>query len=81
MVIVTTKIGKLEGNKERNHQSFLGIPYVKPPIDDVRFKETQILHKWDGILNTMEFGPCAYQGDALEITDKIPIYIEREFHM
>ena len=61
MVIITTKYGKIKGIQEDNYQSFLGIPYAKPPIDDLRFKEPQILDQWDDIKDATKFGPIAYQ--------------------
>ena len=69
MVIVKSKFGIIEGNQERDYQSFLGIPYAKPPIGDRRFKGPQPLDKWDGIKDATKFGPIAFQG----YEDTIPL--------
>ena len=62
MVIVTTKNGKIKGNQEDKFQSFLGIPYAKPPVAGLRFKGPQSLDNWDEIKDTTKFGPIAPQG-------------------
>jgi para-nitrobenzyl esterase len=80
MTIVNTKYGKIQGYTENGLKIFKGIPYAEAPIRDLRFSPPVAKKPWDGILNTMEFGPCAYQGDALETTDKIPIYIEGKLY-
>ncbi|MFW9943080.1 MAG: carboxylesterase/lipase family protein [Candidatus Thorarchaeota archaeon] len=61
MVLITTKYGKIKGIQEDNYQSFLGIPYAKPPIGDLRFEEPQILDQWDDIKDATKFRPIAYQ--------------------
>lgn len=43
-VIVETKVGKLRGKRSyssfsnKTYYSFVGIPYAKPPVGDLRFK-------------------------------------------
>lgn len=45
------------GNREA---AFLGIPYAKPPVGDLRWKPPQPTEKWTGIRRATDFGsPCA----------------------
>ncbi|MFW9973437.1 MAG: carboxylesterase/lipase family protein [Candidatus Odinarchaeota archaeon] len=73
MTIVEVNCGKIKGYTENNLQIFKGIPYAEPPIGDLRFSPPQTKKPWDGVLETTEFGPCAYQGyTALEdVTGKL----------
>ncbi|MFX1469756.1 MAG: carboxylesterase/lipase family protein [Promethearchaeota archaeon] len=73
MTIVEISCGKVKGYSENNLQIFKGIPYAEPPIGDLRFSPPQAKIPWDGVLETTEFGPCAFQGyTALEeVTGKL----------
>jgi len=62
MVIVKIKRGELKGAQKNNYQCFLGIPFAKPPIGDLRFCEPQPADPWDGIKDTIEFGKIPIQG-------------------
>ncbi|KAF5288890.1 hypothetical protein FQA39_LY03769 [Lamprigera yunnana] len=53
---ITISQGTLKGTtgktiKGRTFLSFKGIPYAKPPIGDLRFKEPQPPEPWSGVLN------------------------------
>ncbi|MFX1325456.1 MAG: carboxylesterase/lipase family protein, partial [Promethearchaeota archaeon] len=61
MVIVSTIKGRIEGIKGNICYSFLGIPYAKPPIGNLRFCEPQPMDAWDHIIKTVEYGPAAWQ--------------------
>ncbi len=39
MVEIETTKGKIKGVQESDHQYFLGIPFAKPPVGDLRFCE------------------------------------------
>lgn len=73
MVIISTKHGRIKGVQESNYQYFLGIPYAKPPVGDLRFCEPQAMEPWGGIKDTTKFGPIApqnHQGDMpLELVE------------
>ncbi|KAF5273127.1 hypothetical protein FQA39_LY07617 [Lamprigera yunnana] len=62
--VVTIRNGALQGCiKEDYHgkpyYNFQGIPYAKPPIDDLRFKAPQPAESWTGVRNaTMEGKHC-----------------------
>lgn len=59
MTVVKTACGLLKGREEAGYVSFLGIPYAKTPIGDLRWREPQPLEPWDGVREAFEFGsPC-----------------------
>jgi len=73
MIIVEVECGKVKGYTENDLHIFKGIPYAEPPVGDLRFNPPQAKKPWDGVLETTEFGPCAFQGyTALEgVTGKL----------
>jgi para-nitrobenzyl esterase len=73
MIIVEVECGKVKGYTENDLHIFKGIPYAEPPVGDLRFSPPQAKKPWDGVLETTEFGPCAFQGyTALEgVTGKL----------
>ena len=42
-------------------QKYLGIPFAKPPVGELRWKAPQDLDNWSGVKETMKFGPRAVQ--------------------
>ena len=36
---------------------FRGIPYAKPPVDELRWREPQPAEAWDGVLEAGDFAP------------------------
>lgn len=62
-VQVTIEHGIIEGNYNTHDgiQSYLGVPFAKPPVGDLRWKEPQPLEHWDGIKQTKSFGPRPMQ--------------------
>lgn len=60
-VIVETTNGALKGYISRDVHYFLGIPYAKPPIHDLRFKRPQKVSNWTGILDATEFKNACVQ--------------------
>jgi para-nitrobenzyl esterase len=69
--------GKIEGfnDIQSGLNLFLGIPYAKPPIGDLRWKAPQPLENWRGIKKTKKFGPRPMQynvyGDMIYRSDTI----------
>lgn len=74
-VLVTTTKGTIEGIKdsESNLSFFFGVPYAKPPLGDLRWKDPQELDNWDGIKKTKNFANRAVQinvyGDMIYRSD------------
>ncbi|ODM98280.1 Venom carboxylesterase-6 [Orchesella cincta] len=68
--IVQTNYGQVIGRElySRNGRVFngyLGIPYAKPPIDNLRFEPPQRVTKWEGILKAVDFGSQCSQLELL----------------
>ncbi|MEB2779829.1 carboxylesterase family protein [Algoriphagus sp. C2-6-M1] len=42
-------------------EKYFGIPFAKPPVGELRWKAPQMLDNWDGVKETMKFGPRAVQ--------------------
>ncbi|GAB6024658.1 hypothetical protein CHUAL_014258 [Chamberlinius hualienensis] len=64
--IVITQYGKIQGYRSfstsgKPYDSFLAIPYAKPPINELRFKPPEPLDKWEGIRNGSADGPICPQ--------------------
>ncbi len=54
--------GTLEGVVEPSGiRSFKGIPFGKPPVGDLRWKEAQPVQNWTGVRKADHFGPRAMQ--------------------
>lgn len=58
--------GEIEGrlvitSKENEGIAFLGIPYAKPPIGNLRFRLPQPPSKWNGVLECQEYKPACWQ--------------------
>ncbi len=56
--------GIIEGNYDTKAglQEYLGIPFAKPPVGNLRWKAPQPLDDWQGVLQTKKFGPRPVQG-------------------
>ncbi|MGW9827336.1 para-nitrobenzyl esterase [Brevibacterium pityocampae] len=55
--LVTPPAGPVRGHAASGCSQFLGIPYAFPPVGDLRFAAPQSVPRWDGVLDTSEFGP------------------------
>ncbi|XP_011209321.2 esterase B1 [Bactrocera dorsalis] len=56
--VVDTEYGKVKGVKRRTiyevpYYSFEGIPYAKPPVNELRFKAPERPEPWDGVLDCL----------------------------
>jgi len=62
-VQVRVENGIIEGNYDTHTgiQTYLGVPFAKPPIGELRWKAPQRLDNWDGIKQTKTFGPRPMQ--------------------
>jgi para-nitrobenzyl esterase len=59
-------VGELIGYVHENRaHAWLGVPYAKPPIGDLRWKAPRPKASWEGVLNATEFGsPCTQIGST-----------------
>ncbi|WP_318308057.1 carboxylesterase/lipase family protein [Flagellimonas crocea] len=62
-VQVSVENGTIEGNYNTHTgiQSYLGVPFAKPPVGDLRWKAPQPLDDWTGVKETKVFGPRPMQ--------------------
>lgn len=61
--VVTVKQGQLTGvyNSDKSVEVFAGIPYAKPPVGELRWKEPQKPDNWDGVRACDTFAPMSMQ--------------------
>ena len=58
---VETAYGRLRGRERGAHLAFLGVPYARPPVRDLRFKAPQPPAAWTGVRDALEFASSAPQ--------------------
>jgi len=63
-VQATINTGIIEGNYDTRTgiQFYLGVPFARPPVGELRWKAPQPLVPWKGVKETRKFGPRAIQG-------------------
>ncbi|SFK05006.1 para-nitrobenzyl esterase [Caulobacter sp. UNC279MFTsu5.1] len=65
---VTIDSGALSGAEKDGVMSYLGIPYVAPPIGDLRWRAPQPVKAWRGVRQATEFGPvCRQTADWIKL--------------
>ncbi|XP_059612774.1 esterase B1-like [Phlebotomus argentipes] len=62
-IIVQTTLGPVKGVKKTtalasDYFSFQSIPYAKPPIGELRFRDPQPAEPWTDVLDSTQQGPC-----------------------
>jgi para-nitrobenzyl esterase len=62
-VIIKTSKGAISGtlNSKTNIQKFLGIPFAKPPVGELRWKAPVPMESWTGKKEAKAFGPSPMQ--------------------
>jgi para-nitrobenzyl esterase len=60
-VIVTTKLGRLEGEEQAGVTVFRGVPYAAPPVGELRFRAPAPPEPWSSVRDAREFGPTPPQ--------------------
>lgn len=56
-----TRYGKVRGKREDGIVKFLGVPYAKPPLGELRFKAPKPLDRWHGVRDAVTFPNPAFQ--------------------
>ncbi len=59
--IVRTSCGQIMGTVDDGVLVFRGIPYVRPPLGQLRFAPPQPRQAWTGVYDATAFGPQAMQ--------------------
>ena len=55
-LIVNTKCGQVEGFVKDGVSRWYGVPYAKPPVDDLRFRRAVECDPWKDVKNCTQFG-------------------------
>ena len=67
---VTTAVGEVEGFYEDSNRLFLGIPFAKAPVGELRFAPPQPAEPWEGTLSASDFGPsCPQASGSLSVSN------------
>ena len=68
--VIHTALGDLTGvyTEDRQVEVYAGIPYAKPPVGELRWKETVPAEPWEGVLAADHFAPMSMQ------TTELPLY-------
>jgi len=76
-LIVKTKDGKVKGmESDYNSWAWLSIPYAKPPVGDLRWKEPKSPRRWHGVLDaTSDCEPCTQFGEGAVIGSEDCLYL------
>jgi para-nitrobenzyl esterase len=59
--VVETSSGAVRGARVRDVAVFQGIPYARPPLDDLRFRAPDAPAAWTGIREASTYGPVCPQ--------------------
>lgn len=65
--IVHTKSGQIKGYEREGIVEYLGIPYAKPPVGELRFKRSLPIEPWEGVFDAKEYGAESIQLDEGEL--------------
>lgn len=64
-IIVTTTSGQVQGKLlptlDGEIRAFLGIPYAKPPVENLRFRPPQPADPWQGVKDATNYGNSCVQ--------------------
>jgi para-nitrobenzyl esterase len=76
-VVASTTAGRVAGRVEADGlKSFLGIPYAKPMVGDLRFAKPQPPQPWPGVYPALAFGPVFPQ--IFDKTEPSSLYFQDE---
>ena len=62
--MIETKYGKLEGIHHGWYAEYLGVPYAKPPVGELRWKAPQQMEPYEGGYRAVQFPNKAVQAEG-----------------
>lgn len=62
--VVETTAGKVRGYLRDGRIDYLGIPFAKPPVGELRFKRAREADPWEDVFDAKEFGQPSVQLDG-----------------
>lgn len=71
-IIVSTSLGDIQGTKTETAYVFLGIPFAKPPLGELRWASPQDPEPWQGFLNASTHRDVCTQPDRRPTGQTIP---------
>jgi para-nitrobenzyl esterase len=60
-ILLDTPQGPVQGYLENNSHSYLGIPYARPPVGDLRWRPPQPIAAWEAVLDATELAQSCPQ--------------------
>lgn len=75
MNIVTTKYGSVHGLEKDGYSLFLGIPYAKAPIGELRWRRPIEPDRWEGVREAV-----TYPNRSMQETDRQDPFYGKEFY-
>ena len=81
--VLSLKNGDIKGlvTKDKKVEVYAGIPYAKPPVGSLRWKEPEPVDNWTGVLDCTKFAKKSYQDESNPIMSSlVDIYAEKSWH-
>jgi para-nitrobenzyl esterase len=81
--VLTLKNGKVKGlyDPDKEVEVYAGIPYAKPPVGELRWKEPVPIDNWDGVLDCTNFAPMSMQNYGNPVMSTVvEMYAEKGWH-
>ncbi|MBR2133649.1 MAG: carboxylesterase family protein [Eubacterium sp.] len=71
--IVSVEQGELTGvfNEDKSVEVYTGVPFAKPPVDELRWREPEDPDSWDGVRVCDHFAPMSMQERMPEIMNSL----------
>lgn len=71
--VLTLRNGDVRGvlNKDKTVQIYAGIPYAKPPVGELRWKEPQDVDNWEGVKDCSYFAAKSMQPGSNSVTSTL----------
>ena len=80
--VLSLKNGSVEGlyNEDKTVEVYAGIPYAKPPVLDLRWKEPVDIDDWSGVLDCTHFQSMAMQpGSNHIVSSLVDLYAQKRW--
>ncbi len=62
--VVSTAYGRVSGVRQGDSHAYLGLPFAKPPVGDLRWRAPAKADSWTGVRDGSKFPANCYQAEA-----------------